>query len=368
MTLPEICEHLFVRARTVRGVTERHAPAKGRRVASPGDEGHAPRRHRARAPRRRHRRRCRCGDRPGPGEGGARRQAGRRGARSRPPADRGHRDRDHHRALRAGRPRPDPPRHRARARRGRARALPGREDLDRAADRERLLLRLRVPRGRALLRERLPRARGEDEGAHRRRRAVRPRGRLRARGARALQGRGPALQGRADRGPRGRLRQPLHQRPVHRSLPRAARAGHQAHRRVQAAVDRRRLLARGLRPHDAHARLWDRVLQEEGPRPAPRAPRAGPRPRPPQARARARPVPVLRRRARQRVLAARRDDRVQRARAPLPRHGRAARLHRGQDAADLRLGAVEDLRSLGQVPARTCSSPVPRTASSASSR
>ena len=43
---------------------------------------------------------------------------------------------------------------------------PGREDLDRPADRGRLLLRLRVPRGREALRGRLRRDRGEDARAH----------------------------------------------------------------------------------------------------------------------------------------------------------------------------------------------------------
>ena len=149
---------------------------------------------------------------------------------------------------------------------------------------------------------------------------------------------------------RRRDRQPLHERPVHRPLPRPARAGHQAHQGVQAAVRRRRVLARRLRPHAAHAHLRHRVLLQGGPQGPPRAPRAGQRPRPPQLGPRARPVHVLRGRARQRVLAARRHDDVQRARRAQPRDGHRARLHRGQDAAALRLGAVEDLRPLGQVP------------------
>ena len=69
--------------------------------------------------------------------------------------------------------------------------------------------------------------------------------------ARALQGRGPGLQGRADRGPGARPgrrdRQPLHQRRVHRPLPRPAHAVDQAREGVQAAVGRRRLLARRRR-------------------------------------------------------------------------------------------------------------------------
>ena len=70
-------------------------------------------------------------------------------------------------------------------------------------------------------------------------------------GDRALPARGPGLQGRADRGPdreRGRRhRLALHERPLHRPLPRPARPEHQAHQGVQADVHRRRLLARRLR-------------------------------------------------------------------------------------------------------------------------
>ena len=87
----------------------------------------------------------------------------------------------------------------------------------------------------------------------------------RRRGARALPRRGPGLQGRADRGPGPRPghrdRLPLHQRPVHRPLPRPARAVDEAHRGVQAAVGRRRLLARRRRPPDAHPRLRHGVPQ-----------------------------------------------------------------------------------------------------------
>ena len=81
------------------------------------------------------------------------------------------------RALRPGRPGPHPPRHGARPGHRGARALPGREDLDRAADRAGLLLRLRVPDRHDRLRGRLPPHRGADARARRRRRAVRARGR-----------------------------------------------------------------------------------------------------------------------------------------------------------------------------------------------
>ena len=41
----------------------------------------------------------------------------------------------------------------------------------------------------------------------------------------------------------------VHERPVHRPLPRTARTVHEDRQGVQAAVGRRRLLARRLRPH-----------------------------------------------------------------------------------------------------------------------
>ena len=103
--------------------------------------------------------------------------------------------------ARRRRPLADPPRRRARARHRGDGALPGREDLDRPADRGRLLLRLRVPRRREALRGRLRAHRGEDARAHQGRRALRARGRAGGRGDRALPRRGPGLQGRADRGP-----------------------------------------------------------------------------------------------------------------------------------------------------------------------
>ena len=81
-------------------------------------------------------------------------------------------DRDRHREERR-RARPDPPRRRPRDGDGGLRALAGDEGLDRPADRERLLLRLRVPRGRLGLRRRPRGDRGEDARAHRRRRGLR---------------------------------------------------------------------------------------------------------------------------------------------------------------------------------------------------
>ena len=167
----------------------------------------------------------------------------------------------------------DPPRRRARARRGRDRALSGREDLDRAADRERLLLRLRVPRRGHRQRRRLP-----ERSRRRCRRTSTPTSRSCARTSpsrrrsQRFRERAAALQGRADRGPghatqtRPPTRVALHQRPLHRPVPRPACAEHQAHQGVQAAVGRRRLLARRRQPPDAHARVWDGVLLRQGSR------------------------------------------------------------------------------------------------------
>ena len=248
----------------------------------------------------------------------------------------------------------DPPRHRARAGGGDPRPLPGHQDLDRPADRRRLLLRLRLPRGRHGLRPRLRAHRGEDARARQGRRALHARGPHHRAGARALRGRAPGLQGRADRRPRRQHRRrdrlALHQRPVHRPLPRPARALDQAHQGLQAAVGRRRLLARGLRPPDAHAHLRHGLPLQGGPRGAPAAARGGPRARPPQARQGAGPVPVLRAQPRLAVLAAERDGHLERADQPVAARERRPRLPRGQDADPLRHRPLQDVRPLGRVP------------------
>ncbi len=225
------------------------------RVSWPTDEGPPARRNRAPARRRRHRRRRRRRDRRRPRTRRARGQGRRTAARPDGAAARRRQARDPHAEERGGGAGAAAPRHRARARGRRDRPLSGRQDLDRPADPGRLLLRLRVPARRHRHRRRLRPHRGEDEGAHQGRRAVRARGRLGRRGARAVPARGPAVQGRADRGPRqkrssrrpGRDGLALHQRPLHRPLPRAARPRHEADQGVQAAVDRRRLLARRRR-------------------------------------------------------------------------------------------------------------------------
>ncbi len=226
----------------------------------------------------RHRRRRRRGDRPGPGQGRARDQGRRRAARPQRPALGRRADRDRHRQEPRG-PGPGPPRRRPRAGRGGAGPVAGREDLDRAPDRRRLLLRHRLP-GRREPGPGRPRPdRGADARAHRRRRAIRAARAVRGRGDRALPWPGPGLQGRADRGPGprrgGRDRDAVPQRPLRGPLPRPARPLDRAHRRLQADLARRRLLARRRDPADADPHLRHRVPRSEAARRAPRAARAG---------------------------------------------------------------------------------------------
>ena len=242
----------------------------------PPDGVRAPRRQQADAPRRRHRRRRGRRDRVRAGARRARGQGRRRAPRPRAPAARRTRnapakleiltDRSGEEALE-----PDPPRRRARAGGGRDGALPGREDLDRAADRERLLLRLRLPRGR----HRCPRR--TSSGSRRRCASTsRPTSRSCARTSPASDALDRFLReaqdykveliedlvehdGRPDR-------LAVHERSVHRPVPRPARPVDQADQGVQAPVGRRRVLARRLEPADAHAHLRDRVLLGQGPR------------------------------------------------------------------------------------------------------
>ena len=298
---------------------------------------------------RRHRPRRRAGDRP---------QAGRAGGadppeRERPgpaPAARGRPadpDPDHARHRGPRRPLRAAPLGGAPARRGRAQALPGGQDRDRAADRERLLLRLRVPRAD-------PRGGSrEDRGGDPARAEGRPhlgaRGDLGRGGEAALRGRGRALQGRARRH-RRRRDLALHAGRVHRPLPRPAPAGLEADQGDQADLARGRLLARRREEHAADPDLRHRLLLAGRSRRVPRAARAGEGARPPPARPRARPLPPLRGVARVAVLAPEGDGALERARGPAPAREHEARLHRGEDAADLRQDGLADERPLGQVP------------------
>ena len=147
---------------------------------------------------------------------------------------------------------------RAPARRGRPPALPGREDRDRPADRERLLLRLRVPGADRRGRARADRG-GDPEGARRGPR-VEPRGGLARGGQALLRGAGRAVQGRARRHRRG-PDLPLHAGRLHRPLPRPAPAGLEADQGAQADRPRRRVLARRREEHAADPDLRHRLLR-----------------------------------------------------------------------------------------------------------
>ena len=219
-------------------------------------------------------------------------------------------DPDHARHRGSRRPLRAPPLRGAPARRGRAAALPGRQDRDRAADRERLLLRLRVPRAD-------PRGRSrEDRGGDPARAEGRPllgaRGDLGRGGEAALRGRGRAVQGRARRHGRGRDLA-LHAGRLHRPLPRPAPAGLEADQGDQADLARRRLLARRRAEHAADPDLRHRLLLAGRSRRVPRAARAGEGARPPQARPRARPLPPLRGVAGLAVLAPEGDGALERS-------------------------------------------------------
>ena len=154
----------------------------------------------------------------------------------------------------------------------------------------------------------------------------------------------------------------VHERALHRPLPRPARAQHEDRRRVQAAVGRGRLLARRLRPHDAHPHLRHRLLHQGRARGAPRAARAGPRARPPQARPGARPVHVLRALARQPVLEARGHGDLERAHRAVAQGEPQPRLPRGENADPLRRRAVAASRATGTSTRTTCTSPTSRGA------
>ncbi len=305
------------------------ARAAGRRLGARRREGHRPQARRAG--------RARALERPRPGSAAA--AHGRRG------------DRDPHDAQprRPGRAVRAPPLGGAPAGRGGAAALSGREDRHRPADRERLLLRLRVPRADPRVR---PGAdRGGDPPRARRGTRVEPRGDRTRRGPRALLRRGRAVQGRARRHGRGR-HLALHAGRVHRPLPRPAPAGLEADQGGQADRPRRRVLARGREEHAADADLRHRLLLAGGSRRVPRAAGGGEAPRPPPARPAARPLPPRRQRSWHAVLAPEGDGALEPPRGPAAAREREARLRRGEDAADVRHRRLDHVGPLGEVPRR----------------
>ena len=172
--------------------------------------------------------------------------------------------------------------------------------------------------------------------------------------------RGPAVQGRADRGPghATRASRPSASTATASSSTSAAartRPAPAAPRR-SSSPRRRRLLARRRQAPDAHPHLRHRVRVEGRARRAPRAARAGARPRPPQARQGARAVHVLRALAGLAVLVPERDGDLERADRPVAHGERGARLPRGPHADPLRRRAVQAAPGTGTCTARTCTS------------
>ena len=182
------------------------------------------------------------------------------------------------RSRRALRP---PPLRGASPRRGRAPAASGREGRDRAPDRERLLLRLRVPG--ADPRGRSRRDRGGDPARDRRGPGVDAGSDRTRRRPRAVRGRGRAVQGRAGRR-RGGRHLALHAGRLHRSLPRPPPPGLVPDQGRQADRPCRRLLARRREEHAADPDLRHGVLHAGRPRRLSRAARAGAGERSPPAR------------------------------------------------------------------------------------
>ena len=243
-------------------------------------------------------------------------------------------DPDHARQGRPGRPLRPAPLDRAPARRGGAAPVPGREDRDRAADRERLLLRLRVPgadpRGR-------PR---EDRGGDR------PRAEGGAR-------RGRARRSRADE---ARARFEAEGEPYKVELVDTAegdislytqgdftdlcRGPHLQDSKPIKAVKLTGLAGaywRGDEKNTQLTRIYGTAFYTQDDLDAHLAAleEAQP-PRPPPARAAARPLPPLRPLAGLAVLAPEGDGDLERARGPAPPREPEARLRRGEDAAALR--------------------------------
>src|SRR5205823_2916884 len=112
----------------------------------------------------------------------------------------------------------------------------------------------------------------------------------------------------------------------------------------------------------ADADLRDGVLQPGGPRAAPGTAGGRAPPRSPAYRPAARPLPLRRALARLGLLAPEGDGGLERARGPAPAREREARLRRGEDAADLRQGALGHLRPLGEVPRQHVPDPARRRA------
>ncbi len=253
-----------------------------------------------------------------------------------------------HSLLRRGGPRGPSALHLPCPRPGGQGALAGNQDRPGPLDRERLLLRLR-PQG-AVHGGGSPEDRGADGADRQARSADRASRDVQGGGAAILRGRRGAVQDllRAGEGRRGRQRLPPGR--VHGLLPGPAPPFHRQAPRVQAALGRRRLLARRRAQPDAAADLRDRLLHREGAGRAPRAARGGEAARPPQAGEGARPVLLPPGGPREPVLPPQGRGRLQPARRLRPRAVPAPRIPRGDHPPGLRRIALAPLGALRGLP------------------
>ena len=181
-----------------------------------------------------------------------------------------------------------------------------------------------------------------------------------------------AVQGRAGAGhSRGRAHHAALARRVRRPLPRRPRQVDRRDQGVQAALGRRRLLARRREEQDAPAHLRHRVRRQEGARRVPASSAKRPRSATTASSARSsgcsrsirwRPGSAFWHAARARSLYTTLQEFMRRAAA------RRRRLRRGQDAAAVSPGPVGAVGPLAALRATTCSRWSPRSRRSASSR
>ena len=267
--------------------------------------------------------------------------------------------RDTHDAGRALRP---PPFERASARGGGAAAAPGRQDRDRAADRERLLLRLRVSRA-----DRRGRSRG-DRGRDRAGRSPR--------GASGRARRSPATKRERGSSPQGEPYKvelvdtaegdiSLYTQGDFTDLCRGPHLQNAAPIKALKLTGLAGAYWRGDEKNTQLTRIYGTAFYSQADLDEHLAnARARPRARPPPPRRAARPVPLRRALARLAVLAPEGDGDLQRPRGSAPPGERAPGLLRGADAADLRQGALGHLRSLGEVPREHVPDPARRRSDS----
>ena len=272
-------------------------------------------------------------------------------------------------SARPGRARAGPPRHRARARRRGHGALPGREDHHRPADRERLLLRLRVPRGRR--RSPTPTSR-----------ASRPQMRSTSRPTRSSRARtsptGEAIERFAAEGQDYKVEliedlvknEGVDTVSLYTNGPFTdlCRGPHAPDTSADQGLQAARASPAPTGAATATAQMLTRIygtafLEQGGPRRAPRAARGGQEARPPQARQASSTSSASTSSRRARRSGSPNGMKIWNALTELWREReRAARLQRGAHADPLRRRALEDSRATGTSTATTCTSPRSRSA------